>query len=132
MATPTSTAYRGRFARADGGPISTLTTPYTFAPTCTDIFALTEITYSDATQTVILSDVSDSRFGGCQPTGFDAVAITSRFTFSPAVCPNGWLAYSMFTAGGGVSTGWCCSRQVPLLVADVPHLAEPKGRGRPF
>lgn len=108
MATPT--ALLGAIARGGGGPIATLTTPYTYAATCTEIYAVTEITYSDATETVIISDISDTRFGDCQPTGFTEVEITSRFTFSPAVCPNGWTAYSLSTTDSGVSTGWCCSR----------------------
>lgn len=107
MATPT--AYVGALARG-AGPISTLTTPYTYAPTCTEIFALTEITYSDATETIVVSDISDTRFGACQPTGFTEVDITSRFTYSPAVCPEQWTAYSLSTTDSSVSTAWCCNR----------------------
>lgn len=106
MAAPTPTTFIslvGAAARAPG-PISTLTTPYTYAASCTDIFTITEVTYSDATETVIISDISDTRFGACQPTGY-----SDSFTYSPAVCPNGWAAYSM-SAAGSTSSAYCCNR----------------------
>lgn len=107
---PTPTAHLGLLAARGAGPISTLTTPYTYATGCTEIFAVTEITYSDATETVIISDISDTRFGACQPTGFTEVETISRFTFSPAVCPEQWTAYSLSTTDNSVSTAWCCNR----------------------
>lgn len=110
MATPTPTTPSSLGARGAGPIVITLTTPYDYPPACTDIFDLTEVTYTDGPKTVIVSDISDTRFGACQPTGYAQVDITSRFTYSPAVCPNGWGAYSLCAANGGVSSAWCCDR----------------------
>lgn len=113
MATPTPTTFSslvGAAARA-AGAIAPLTTPYTYAATCTEIYTVTEVTYSDTTEIVVISDISDTRFGGCQPTGYLEVDISRRFTYSPAVCPNGWAAYSM-SVTGSASSAWCCDRCV--------------------
>ncbi len=110
---------------ATGSSILALPTPFAQLATCTDIFStsvLTVTVYDRYTQshstattaTVTVSDPADPRFTTCQPPGWADVAPESRFTFSPAVCPGGWTAYSL-RSESQVSTAYCCARYLPPM-----------------
>lgn len=50
-----------------------------------------------------VADKSDPRYTACiAPAG-------DQFTFSPAVCPQGWPAWYLGTASSGVTTAYCCA-----------------------
>ncbi|PVH82685.1 hypothetical protein DL98DRAFT_586281 [Cadophora sp. DSE1049] len=88
-----------------------ITTPYIPpAPSCANIFAttskLTSYDWNNFTTTflsIVYSDPSDPRFTACQPPGWDETISSSRFHFSPAVCPEQWTAYDVREAAIGVS-----------------------------
>ncbi|KAK3318789.1 hypothetical protein B0H66DRAFT_249757 [Apodospora peruviana] len=100
-------------------PIHAFTTPFPQPASC-DISALlttTVKTYTDygttTSRTFLLPDASDPRYTAClDPAG-------GQFTFSPAVCPQGWpalwLGMTTSTLSGAatttahVSTAYCCA-----------------------
>jgi hypothetical protein len=102
-----------------------LYTPFVQPSTCSNIFSTTTLTttlthtyitsHSTTFSTTVfvarlaVSDAADPRFTTCQPPGWASVVPESRFSFSPAVCPSGWTAYSLNTAEA-VTTAYCCAR----------------------
>lgn len=93
-----------------------LTTPFVQKPDCAAVWALTDFTTYVAgvptTVTILVSDVNDERFTSCQPSGWGSVIPTSRFSFSPAVCPSDWTYYHMASEyhPATFSTAYCCAR----------------------
>ncbi|KLU87057.1 hypothetical protein MAPG_06062 [Magnaporthiopsis poae ATCC 64411] len=116
-------------ARATATSAIALTTPFAPPPSCADIWTTTSgvvsgawSNYTTTTFPIVASDTADPRFGKCQPPGWGGA-----FTFSPAVCPSDWTAYSLgttytpATAGSSpstsnrdVSTAYCCARGFTL------------------
>lgn len=101
-------------------------TPFTQQPSCTDIFYTTSIIYSFAvinystvTASISMSNQADPRFTTCQPSGWASVVPESRFSFSPAVCPSGWIANDIYTIGASITTAYCCAR----FVISFPYCA---------
>ncbi|KAL8365460.1 hypothetical protein RB595_004325 [Gaeumannomyces hyphopodioides] len=103
-----------------------LTTPFTPPPSCGDIWTTTSIA---AMGPLVVSNTADPRFAACQPSGWDAVDSASRFTFSPAVCPSDWTAYSISKVDGttwqlrssstattinSYTVAYCCARGFTL------------------
>ncbi|KAK4042048.1 hypothetical protein C8A01DRAFT_33935 [Parachaetomium inaequale] len=70
--------------------ILALSTPFVQPATCTNIFSTSILTATVRSTNIISGS-------------------TSRFAFSPAVCPSGWTAYNLGT-DGPVSTADCCAR----------------------
>ena len=100
-----------------------LTTPFAYASSCANIpFSTTslvsEFYWADEIITVpfLVSDQADERFSSCQPPGWDSGPGKSSFSFSPAVCPSDWTAYSLSRVSSTLSTAHCCDRYVPLPV----------------
>lgn len=96
-----------------------LTTPFAQKPDCASIWGLTEVsTHIDGVATtvaILVSNVDDERFTSCQPSGWGSVISTSRFSFSPAVCPSDWTYYRIASeeqAGTTSTTAYCCARCV--------------------
>ncbi|KAH8890375.1 hypothetical protein GQ53DRAFT_842151 [Thozetella sp. PMI_491] len=115
-------------------------TPYSYPSECTGVWAFTSAaTYGNfpTTVAIALSDREDPRFAPCQPSGWADVVPESRFSFSPAVCPSGWTAYSIatqplfannrFIATG--STAYCCAGGFnlysPTTTFAIPSLTHP-------
>lgn len=47
----------------------------------------------------------------CYPSGWDEASPKSRLSFSPGVCPQGWVYNAMAESGSQVeSTAFCCPR----------------------
>lgn len=68
-------------------------------------------------KSIIYSDPADERFASCQPLGWNTILPRSRFTFSPAVCPSQWLAWSIQVSssmGKKVTTAFCCQTKYTL------------------
>ncbi|KAJ6779560.1 hypothetical protein PWT90_10012 [Aphanocladium album] len=66
---------------------------------------------SFTTWTASQSNTADPRFSSCNPPGWDVAG----FTFSPAVCPSGWIYYSASQAAPDSrqrahSLASCCAR----------------------
>jgi hypothetical protein len=102
-----------------------LTTPFVQRPECASVWDLTSVSSnSDGTSTtitILASDAADARFASCQPSAWDNIVPTSRFSFSPAVCPSGWTYYAMASTESiaanekdisTYSTAYCCARCV--------------------
>jgi hypothetical protein len=108
-----------------GTSLLAMHTPFAQPATCSDIFSTTTLTttltttYVTSGSTTLSSSVyaakvavsnpADPRFTTCQPPGWAGVVPESRFSFSPAVCPSGWTAHYLGTAGP-VTTAHCCAR----------------------
>lgn len=109
-----------------------LTTPFVQPPECTSIWSLSSDTLwfhgVHTTLTILSSDQADPRFTSCQPSGWDRVPAANRFTFSPAVCPRGWVYHHMAATESGVenrtadtsrystySTAYCCARYLVIF-----------------
>lgn len=114
-----------------------LTTPFVQKPDCESIWALSHVSsYSDdgrlTSVAILVSNVDDERFPSCQPSGWDSVILTSRFSFSPAVCPSDWTYYRMASeakAETTSTTAYCCARcvlGVMLLVFIIGHCNTPR------
>ncbi|KAK4184573.1 hypothetical protein QBC35DRAFT_48388 [Podospora australis] len=98
-----------------------LTTPFVAPdPKCHSIFSKTVITdsfwwnvnmRSISTLTAFVSDSADLEFQSCMPEGWDPTLTpsSSRFVFSPAVCPESWTMYRVMSMNAGLSTGYCCA-----------------------
>ncbi|KFY68177.1 hypothetical protein V496_01244, partial [Pseudogymnoascus sp. VKM F-4515 (FW-2607)] len=99
-----------------------LTTPFVQKPDCAAVWALTDFTTYVAgvptTVTILVSDVNDERFTSCQPSGWGSVIPTSRFSFSPAVCPSDWTYYHMASEyhPATFSTAYCCASGFSLAM----------------
>lgn len=101
--------------------ILALTTPFIQPSRCGAISSTTSVitsffwgNYTETTLQIVISDTADPRFSTCQPTGWTDVVPESRFSFSPAVCPNDWTAYQLEATGAefksSISTAYCCTR----------------------
>ncbi|OBT95626.1 hypothetical protein VE01_05911 [Pseudogymnoascus verrucosus] len=102
-----------------------LTTPFILPPSCTNIFTTTSTitsyhwnNFTATTLIVVYSDPANARFTQCQPPGWDQIAPSSRFHFSPAVCPDQWTAYAVrdldvdidtSSLSSLVTTAYCCA-----------------------
>ncbi|KAK0129128.1 hypothetical protein ONS95_001066 [Cadophora gregata] len=125
-------------APATISPISllALTTPFVPpAPSCASIFTTTSTitsyywnNFSTTALNIVYSDPEDSRFTACQPPGWDGVISSSRFHFSPAVCPEQWTAYEVREAyvdtntlspSRKATTAYCCASGYSLGDAGV-------------
>ncbi|KAK3376335.1 hypothetical protein B0T24DRAFT_618474 [Lasiosphaeria ovina] len=119
--TPASTATTPAFVAGTATSLLALTTPFVRPPSCGEIFSTSSIVssywwddYSLTTVQVLASDAADPRFASCQPPGWGAVVSASRFSFSPAVCPTGWTAYSVKALAAQSTTAYCCDRDYHL------------------
>lgn len=77
---------------------------YNFATT-TDRWA------SDKIQSLIVSNPSNLNFVKCQPSGLSNMAPSMRNSFSPPVCPSGWVYKSVATTmlqSKTLTTATCC------------------------
>lgn len=94
-----------------------LTTLFEQPTDCRSIYTLSNSTidYRDGTLTSLsyfVSDAADAKYTSCQPSGWDE----NNRTFSPAVCPSGWVYFDGVerTIGGRQSTtrttAACCAR----------------------
>ncbi|KAF4201920.1 hypothetical protein CNMCM8927_000946 [Aspergillus lentulus] len=97
-----------------------LTTPFIPPPGCGNQYSTTDyLLYSKHSYHLSVSKELPS----CQPSGW-GVSQSSRFDYSPAVCPAGWTAYSiggtvssaspMTAATRSVTTAFCCSKRFTL------------------
>ena len=133
--TPTSSSTSLSTPGATVTNVLALTTPFVQKPDCASIWGLTNIrTHVEGVATtvaILVSNVDDERFPSCQPSGWDSVIPTSRFSFSPAVCPSDWTYYRMASeaqAGTTSTTAYCCARCVlraMLLVFIIGHCNTP-------
>jgi len=96
-----------------------LTTPFEYVPSCTNTPVTTtslvsKFYWAETTTTlqVTAPDEGDDRFSSCQPPGWDSGPTESPFSFSPAVCPSGWTAYSLSTTLSTITIAYCCDRCV--------------------
>ncbi|KAH8601095.1 hypothetical protein B0O99DRAFT_736338 [Bisporella sp. PMI_857] len=113
-----------------------ITTPFIPPPSCTPIRDMTSfLTTVDSTWayqasnnasryitsistswvSVLLSNPSNLGFTACQPSGWASMVPPQGLSFSPAVCPSGWLAHSVRTTSlvkekstKIISTAYCC------------------------
>ncbi len=103
-----------------------LKTPFVQPSSCVSLqtTSVSSETYYSVATTLLLPDPSDPRFTACQPPGWANVVPESRFSFSPAVCPQSWTAWwlgrtptpgAISTTSGNdsivpqVSTAYCCA-----------------------
>ncbi|KAK1830906.1 hypothetical protein QBC39DRAFT_352944 [Podospora conica] len=91
-------------------PVLAFTTPFPQPASCSSPVLTTTVSTYNGSQTTTymvfyLPDTSDPRYTAClAPAG-------GQFTFSPAVCPEGWPAWWLGTtshASHAVSTAYCC------------------------
>lgn len=107
-------------------PTMVLTTPFIPPPDCSiqDLTTITTTSYSTAeTVLVLLSDPADPRFTECQPSDWASTPSSSRFSYSLAVCPSDWLAWSIATTelqAETVTTAWCCHTCVYSVACPPP------------
>ncbi|KAG2414547.1 hypothetical protein HFD88_003738 [Aspergillus terreus] len=111
-----------------------LTTPFIPPPDCSiqDLTTITTTSYSTAeTVPVLLSDPADPRFPECQPSNWASAPSSSRYSYSPAVCPRDWLAWSIATTelqAETVTTAWCCHTGYtlePYPAYTLPYMTQP-------
>ncbi|KAL4758192.1 uncharacterized protein BDW70DRAFT_162773 [Aspergillus foveolatus] len=111
-----------------------LTTPFNPPPDCSiqDLTTITATSHSTAeTVPVLLSDPADPRFTECQPSNWASAPSSSRFSYSPAVCPSDWLAWSIATTelqAETVTTAWCCHTGYtlePYPAYILPYMTQP-------
>lgn len=114
------------------------TTPFVQPSFCADLFSTTTVSefpvsqsdnihgYVNRTVTALVPDGNDPRFTSCLPGGWAAKPSQYQYTFSPAVCPSGWMAYAIgpdwewdsvtstttkrSSSGQQASTAYCCPR----------------------
>ncbi|KAM7188347.1 hypothetical protein V8F33_010687, partial [Rhypophila sp. PSN 637] len=123
-------------------PVLAFTTPLAHPPDCSSLFTTTVSTYI----TWLLPDKSHPLYTAClapQPVG------PNQFTFSPAVCPENWVAWSLGKTGLAtprgtdsttyVSTAFCCAPDYdfaayvddvlssPSCQRDLPYHGDPTG-----
>lgn len=106
-------------------PNFAFTTPFPQPESCSSLLTTTVSTYSDfgttSSRTFLLPDTSNPRYAAC-------LAPASHFTFSPAVCPQGWVAWWLgrtsalptATSPPGstpllISTAYCCAPGYSML-----------------
>jgi hypothetical protein len=103
---------------------SALTTPFVQLKECKTIYDLISTTVQtggySSSAAILVSDAAASSFSSCQPSGWDQET-SSRFHFSPAVCPSEWTYYSMgpitissaTVSPSVITTAYCCARFAP-------------------
>lgn len=104
--TPTETrllAVTTRFAPSPGDACTILDLTTNLDPS---------ITTRDDTAYFLYSDPADDRFTSCQPKGWADRPSSIRFSFSPAVCPNGWtwldIRVNTIASNDNITTAFCC------------------------
>jgi hypothetical protein len=94
-----------------------LTTLFTQPDECKSLFTSldTANTFSVSgrfkTWSYYQSNTADTQFSSCNPPGWDV----KNFTFSPAVCPSGWVYYSVTLTPANAdqrthTQAYCCAR----------------------
>ncbi|OIW22636.1 hypothetical protein CONLIGDRAFT_687461 [Coniochaeta ligniaria NRRL 30616] len=122
---------------ARSAPLDAQTTPFVQPSFCADLFSTTTVSefpvretgttsygYSNRVVTALVPDGNDPRFTSCLPDGWAAKPSQYQYTFSPAVCPSGWIAHAIgpywerdgvasttsmgSSSGQQASTAYCC------------------------
>ncbi|KAK0648986.1 hypothetical protein B0T16DRAFT_456438 [Cercophora newfieldiana] len=87
-------------------------TPFMVPDICSNLTVTTSATYAYGTHrplfTIVIPNEADPRYTSCHPLGWiSAQAESTRFVFSPAVCPGDWTAYNI-NATGKMTGAKCC------------------------
>lgn len=104
-------------------PILAFTTPFAQPPSCSVSSLLTTtVSYYSAygtttSSTRLLPDTSDPRYTAClAPAG-------SQFSFSPAVCPQGWPAWWLGRTAPALSGAATATATTPSAVGSVSYVS---------
>ncbi|KAF4471174.1 hypothetical protein FALBO_1917 [Fusarium albosuccineum] len=87
-----------------------LTTPYEPPLSCQSNWKRTTVAWTQDGSSAVLALVSEP-ISTCYPSGWDDTEAGSRFSFSPAVCPSGWVYWKMARetdSSPATSTAYCC------------------------
>lgn len=132
MALATSTPYSPPSSTSTVLPTLAFTTPFAQPPSCSSLPFTTTVSYfyeggnASSSTTFLFPETSDPSYTSClAPAG-------PQFSFSPAVCPQGWPAWwlgtiiapaSLGTVLGNkfyISTAYCCA---PGYTKEHPNIA---------
>ncbi|KAH6958133.1 hypothetical protein DER45DRAFT_612653 [Fusarium avenaceum] len=96
------------------------TTPFKQPSACESNFAETSALSTNNRTTYTVPVLQSTAKPSCYPPAWKDAALESRFDFYPAVCPSGWVYYSMGIdqMDGDISTAWCCNAGYTLLQGD--------------
>ncbi|KAF5010996.1 hypothetical protein FDECE_2866 [Fusarium decemcellulare] len=89
-----------------------LTTPYEQPRSCPSNWKRTTAAWTQDGSSAVPALMSDP-ISTCYPSGWDDTEAGSRFSFSPAVCPSGWVYWKMARetdSSPASSTAYCCER----------------------
>lgn len=117
-------------------PMPAFTTPFPQPTSCSSVLTTTVRYYSGygttSSRTLLLPDTSDPRYVAClNPAG--------QFTFSPAVCPQGWIAWWLGQTNPPpgaptisntvyLSTAYCCAPNYSMPQEDIQNDPSPSCR----
>lgn len=87
-------------------------TPFVQPPDCKTQWKTTTVPASVVSGTTIMTPILISEPAAtCYPSRWDEVTPESRLSFSPGVCPEGWVYNAMAEDGSSAaSTAFCCNR----------------------
>lgn len=104
-----------------------ISTPFVQPSDCKTQWKTTTVRASVVSGTTVMTSVMVSEPAAtCYPPGWDGVTPESRLSFSPGVCPEGWVYYAMAEDDSpAASTAFCCNRFVQAFFLPPPPIFHP-------